>query len=575
MEKSIIDLKPQHEKTGLIEKRFRILLGGYINLNAVDGSAFFMAGLSAMCAQQPNIEITLVTANPIRKTEVVNEILYYPNVTIIDPFRGYLHNLADVGANSSSLTRTQYATVLYNVYSKGNFDAILIRDNEVAFNFVNDYPEVASKTIAYVTNITNTDIGLDEDTNYMLTQLANRNVKFACQTLEIKELLLNSLSEYDASQVFILPPHIPDSQGTFEEVFNYSKCPSKLVYTGKFFEDWNPDLFIAAFKAARMSSVPLSLTIAGDHFKHSKTDPFFVKNVKYLLNNTEGLKWYGGIPRHQARDLIRGSDVGIGWRSNRLDNSTELSTKILEYGALGRPTIINRTKMHERIFGVDYPLYANTMQEIMNLFQSLPQMQREVEVAARKTYDVAKNHWYSSVLPTLMKNIGNVPSSTTPKDNYCPLSANLLQKYSQDFLSSKGRVRLEGIWVIIEPDLNSTHTIGELLTFLECKYRFWQAEYSSRILESSNDDSQLCFSDESGKVSRKDAIKNIETLNHMELREKITNLLISEKKMRGRMKEMADQIAYYEKISEHYKALQQSKLGSLQRKIWRLRSKRR
>lgn len=49
-----------------------------------------------------------------------------------------------------------------------------------------------------------------------------------------------------------------------------------------------------------------------------------------------------------------------------------MSTKALEYGALGKPVILNRTPMHERLFGSEYPFYANSEEEFIScITQSL------------------------------------------------------------------------------------------------------------------------------------------------------------------------------------------------------------
>jgi glycosyltransferase involved in cell wall biosynthesis len=50
--------------------------------------------------------------------------------------------------------------------------------------------------------------------------------------------------------------------------------------------------------------------------------------------------------------------VGLSWRSPALDGSLELSTKLLDYGALGLPVVCNPTAMHRRLLGADYPLFA-------------------------------------------------------------------------------------------------------------------------------------------------------------------------------------------------------------------------
>ena len=57
-------------------------------------------------------------------------------------------------------------------------------------------------------------------------------------------------------------------------------------------------------------------------------------------------------------------DIGLSWRHPDLDASLELSTKVLEFGQLGLPVILNRTPMHEALLGADYPLFAASLDDV-------------------------------------------------------------------------------------------------------------------------------------------------------------------------------------------------------------------
>jgi hypothetical protein len=85
------------------------------------------------------------------------------------------------------------------------------------------------------------------------------------------------------------------------------------------------------------------------------------------LESTPGLVWHGGHPRAEAMRVTSGCDIGLSWRHPDLDASLELSTKVLEMGGLGVPVVLNRTPMHENLLGADYPLFANTEQEVVDV----------------------------------------------------------------------------------------------------------------------------------------------------------------------------------------------------------------
>ena len=80
--------------------------------------------------------------------------------------------------------------------------------------------------------------------------------------------------------------------------------------------------------------------------------------------DTDGVTWHGGHSREEAMRLAASCDIGLSWRHPDLDASLELSTKVLEFGALGLPVILNRTPMHEALLGADYPLFAASLADV-------------------------------------------------------------------------------------------------------------------------------------------------------------------------------------------------------------------
>jgi glycosyltransferase involved in cell wall biosynthesis len=79
---------------------------------------------------------------------------------------------------------------------------------------------------------------------------------------------------------------------------------------------------------------------------------------------SDGVTWHGGHSREEAMRLTASCDIGLSWRHPDLDASLELSTKVLEFGALGLPVILNRTPMHEALLGADYPLFAVSLADV-------------------------------------------------------------------------------------------------------------------------------------------------------------------------------------------------------------------
>ncbi|MEN3123665.1 glycosyltransferase [Janibacter sp. LM] len=388
---------------------FRVLLGGYINVNVIDGSAFFLSGVAAMCSQYPGVEVTLVAANPVTRPEVLAEVLGRANVRLIDPYRSRLG--LELGLSGSYMTRQSYGETLKAVYESEVFDAVLIRDNEAALEFLRVCPEAAERTSVYVTGVVSLVDDPDPAVVTALLELEQLGAQFCCQTPE----MLGTLSHWGlgsvAERAFILPPHVPDADGEFTECYVARPDPTRLVYTGKFLRDWIPDRIIAGVKSAAAVDGSLHLDIAGDQFKEDPDNPLFVANVKYLLASSPHVTWHGRLARTEARELIRQADLGISWRSSRLSDSTELSTKVLEYGALAKPVIVNRTRMHEHMLGEDYPYFVDSSSEFRAALLGMRDHGDDLRVAAERCFTVSRPHWYSTVAPRLLAALGSRPLS--------------------------------------------------------------------------------------------------------------------------------------------------------------------
>jgi glycosyltransferase involved in cell wall biosynthesis len=145
--------------------------------------------------------------------------------------------------------------------------------------------------------------------------------------------------------------------------------PLKLVYTGKFAPRWNTleMTTLPALLAAR--GVTAEVHMVGDKVHDDPRDPTYKRRMRGALGEVgvpavPGVIWHGGQPRAEAMRLAAAGDIGLSWRHPDLDSSLELSTKVLEFGQLGLPVILNRTPMHEALLGADYPLFAVSLADV-------------------------------------------------------------------------------------------------------------------------------------------------------------------------------------------------------------------
>ena len=109
-------------------------------MNAVDGSAFFLSSVAAMCAQYSQVEVVLASAVPLVNRVVIDELIDYPNVTLVDPFDGDFVQSGFQQHKSKRLSRREYADFLSSLCDKVGFSAVLLRDTEVGRLFLERKP---------------------------------------------------------------------------------------------------------------------------------------------------------------------------------------------------------------------------------------------------------------------------------------------------------------------------------------------------------------------------------------------------------------------------------------------------
>ena len=132
--------------------------------------------------------------------------------------------------------------------------------------------------------------------------------------------------------------------------------PLRLIYAGKFAPEYQFLEMIALFERLRQELPEARLDVVGDKIHDPPDDPGFKAAAEVALAETENLVWHGGVGRSETQDLLRGADVALSVRHPAMIHSSELSTKVLEYGAAGCAVVLNRTPLYEKLLGADYPL---------------------------------------------------------------------------------------------------------------------------------------------------------------------------------------------------------------------------
>lgn len=325
----------------------RALVYGDVDLNLIDGSAVWAQSVTQALAAA-GCEVTLVLKAPVRTSRLIDPLDALPGVTVRRTHEERL--LPDA---SPALTPDQARRALREVDAAARHDLIVVRGRRVAVALAED-PEFAGRLWTYLTDFPQSAGRVDGRAVADLTTIAAASRLLLCQTEELRGFLEQTVPEV-CGKCVLFPPVVPEVQGTPRTEPGETLS---LAYSGKFAARWNTYEMCDLPRRLADRDVPCELHMVGDKIHDEPSDPEFAGRMRPALESSAGVVWHGGVGREEAMTIASGADVGLSWRHPDMDASLELSTKVLEFGSLGLPVVLNRTPMHERLLGVDYPLFA-------------------------------------------------------------------------------------------------------------------------------------------------------------------------------------------------------------------------
>src|SRR5689334_21476259 len=378
-------LTTKKERQALAGSRPSALVYGDVDMNLLDGSAIWLqsvtqALVAAGCA------VTLVLKAPVRTDRLVAPLRGLPEVTIRSPHaEGLLPGLTE-----ASLTVPQAVAVLTAVDRAGAgadgarpHDLVVLRGRALVSAAARD-GAFDGRLWSYLTDVPQAVPAVTPKAAEDLTVIAKASRYLLCQTEELRCFLEGSVAAACGKSV-LFPPVLPalDIHRDPERKVAPPGTPLKLVYTGKFAPRWNTleMTTLPALLAAR--GVAAEVHMVGDKVHDDPRDPTYKRRMRGALgevgeagaagggSGAPGVIWHGGQPRAEAMRLAAAGDIGLSWRHPDLDSSLELSTKVLEFGQLGLPVILNRTPMHEALLGADYPLFAASIDDVADVAASV------------------------------------------------------------------------------------------------------------------------------------------------------------------------------------------------------------
>jgi len=332
-----------------------------VDMNLLDGSAIWLqsvtqALVAAGCA------VTLVLKAQVRTDRLLAPLRDVEAVTIRSPHTEQLLP----GLTDANLTVAQAVAVLAAVDADRRHDLVVLRGRSLVSAAARD-GAFDGRLWSYLTDVPQAVPAVTPKAAEDLAAIAQASRYLLCQTEELRCFLEGSVAAACGKSV-LFPPVLPALDFPERPVAS-PHTPLKLVYTGKFAPRWNTLEMTQLPALLTARGVPAEVHMVGDKVHDDPRDAGYKRRMRAALGEVgapavPGVIWHGGQPRAEAMRLAASCDIGLSWRHPELDASLELSTKVLEFGQLGLPVILNRTPMHEALLGADYPLFAASLDDV-------------------------------------------------------------------------------------------------------------------------------------------------------------------------------------------------------------------
>ncbi len=372
-------------------RTIRALVYGDLNMNIMDGSAVWLQSAVQVLAAA-GCDVTLLLKAPVKTGRLIDPLLGAKGVTIRRPFEERL--VGRTARTSAALSHEQVITVIRELDGAQPFDLILVRGLKIVRSLALD-GGFTNRLWTYLTDIPQTVASMTPEALRDLGKIAEASRFLLCQTEELRSFLETLVPEA-CGRTALLPPIVPEPEFELPDGQVSDNQTVKLVYMGKFAPDWNTLEMTALPSVLADRGHSVEVHMIGDKIHRSELSPSFTQTMRNALSMAPGVIWHGGVSRQEAWRVAANCDIGLSWRNERLDESLELSTKLLEYGRLGLPVVLNRTPMHEVVLGADYPLFVEG-NDIANVITAAIADENARHIAAQRCSEAVHSHSLNQV----------------------------------------------------------------------------------------------------------------------------------------------------------------------------------
>ncbi|MFN2259184.1 MAG: hypothetical protein ABR601_05030 [Parasphingopyxis sp.] len=330
----------------------KICLFADVNPNLIDGSSIWLQSMALALDRVPGAEVTVLLRDPAPDSPITRPLIE----------RGIDLVLCDRPEGEDAPDGTALARAIEQRFHDAGDALYIVRGDAVVERLAGTGDELRNRIWPYWLR--------------RPQLLAPEQDEFAFRVFEAfpkaivqsaaQKAVLETIYQVPAAQLLALPPMVPD--GFFESKRLGSEEPI-LVYSGKMDSDYNVENYIDLVAALNAGGTGCPLRVLGDKFNADPDDRQFVKRMKEKLAEAPHVDWRGGMERMAAAAQAAQATLGLCIRKSVYDSSLEISTKLVEFCALGVPPVVNRTTAHVDFLGADYPFYANSIDEAQTVIE--------------------------------------------------------------------------------------------------------------------------------------------------------------------------------------------------------------
>lgn len=356
----------------------RILLYGDVNLNYLDGSGVWLEAL-AQCLHRTGSEVHVLLKADVQDPQRRAVLDTLEGLTVHTPFDDRVSGLAGM---QPRLAASRIAVL----DRRHHFDVVISRGFDIASHLaISD--RFTNRMWPYLTEGAAFQFAVTDHQRRLLDAIGEQSRRIFLQTEEARSVV-EGLNGAFTGKTLVMNPIVPDAAFRAQKPEGWAASgPLDMVYAGKFARLWNTLEMTSLPQRLSEEGLEATLTMVGDKFQKTGNDDEWLAAMKASAQAEDPrVDWTGGLPRTEVLDVVHRADVGLCWRDAELDQSPEISTKMLECSALGTPPVLNRTTMHENLFGADYPLFIDGGDVMTTLRRALTEpslVERAREVARR------------------------------------------------------------------------------------------------------------------------------------------------------------------------------------------------